>query len=62
MDMLLSNFVKKYINDFNSNELKELDELLLFEDEIIYKWYFENHLNLNIPNNKVSLMLKNFKF
>ncbi len=62
MDMLLSNFVRKYINDFNSNELKELDELLLFEDEVIYKWYFENSLNHKIPNNKVSLMLKNFKF
>ena len=61
MDILLSNFVKKHINGFNSNELKELDELLLFEDEIIYKWYFENNFNPKIPNNKVSLMLKNFK-
>ena len=62
MDMLLSNFVKKHINDLDSNELKELNELLLCEDEIIYKWYFENSFNPKMPNNKVSLMLKNFKF
>ena len=61
MDMLLSNFVKKYINDFNSNELKDLEKLLLIEDEVLYKWYFEKNPNVAIPDSKVSTMLKNFK-
>ena len=51
MDLLLGNFVKKYIDEFNDNELKDLEKLLFIEDEIIYKWYFEKKNNI-IPNNK----------
>ena len=40
MDLLLGNFVKKFINTFNNKELKELDFLLSVDDEILYKWYF----------------------
>ena len=61
MDLLLGNFVKKHINKFNFDELEDLDRLLFIEDEEIYKWYFENNLNNNIPNTKVSVMLKKFK-
>ena len=61
MDMLLGNFVKKYIEEFNDNELQDLEKLLFIEDEIIYNWYFKKNFNNNIPNTKVSLMLKNFK-
>ena len=61
MDLLLGNFVKKNIDKFNNNELKDLEKLLFIEDEIIYKWYFEKNSNNAIPNTKVSMMLKNFK-
>ena len=61
MDILLGNFVKKYIKEFNDNELQDLEKLLFIEDEIIYNWYFEKNFNNNISNTKVSLMLKNFK-
>ena len=61
MDLLLGNFVKKHIDKLDSNELKDLDKLLFIEDEVIYKWYFENNSNNIIPNTKVSTMLKNFK-
>ena len=61
MDLLLGNFVKKHIDKLDSNELKDLDKLLFIEDEVIYKWYFENNSNNIIPNTKVSAMLKNFK-
>ena len=61
MDLLLGNFVKKHIDEFNDTELKDLEKLLFIEDEVIYKWYFENNSNNNIPNTKVSTMLKNFK-
>ena len=61
MDILLGNFVKKYIEEFNDNELQDLEKLLFIEDEIIYNWYFKKNFNNNIPNTKVSLMLKNFK-
>ena len=61
MDLLLGSFVKKYINEFNDEELKYLEDLLFIEDEIIYKWYFEKNSDNSIPNTKVSTMLKNFK-
>ena len=59
MDLLLGNFVKKYINEFNDDELKDLEKLLFIEDGVIYKWYFENNLNIGVPKTKVSSMLKN---
>ena len=61
MDILLGNFAKKYIDQFNDNELKDLENLLFVEDEIIYNWYFKKISNSNIPNTKVALMLKKFK-
>ena len=61
MDLILGNFVKKYINEFNITELKDLEKLLFNEDEIIYKWYIEKNSNKTIPKTKVSIMLKNFK-
>ena len=61
MDLILGNFVKKYINEFNITELKDLEKLLFKEDEIIYKWYIEKYSNKTIPKTKVSIMLKNFK-
>tara|TARA_Y100001970_G_scaffold128483_1_gene158652 strand:- start:810 stop:1064 length:255 start_codon:yes stop_codon:yes gene_type:complete len=61
MDLLLGNFVNKHLNEFNDIELDDLNALLFIEDEIIYKWYFENKLNDRIQNNKVTKMLKAFK-
>jgi len=61
MDLLLGNFVKKYINGLNENELKDLESLISIRDEIIHKWYFENELTGDVPNTKISSMLKNFK-
>ena len=61
MDLLLGNFVKKHIDNFNNADLKDLEKLLFIEDEIIYKWYFEKYPDVAIPNTKVSAMLKNFK-
>ena len=61
MDLILGNFVKNYINEFNITELKDLEKLLFIEDEIIYKWYIEKYSNNIIPKTKISIMLKNFK-
>ena len=60
MDMLLGNFVKKYIDLFNESDLLDLQNLLLLEDEILYKWYFEKKENNSIKKTKVSVMLKGF--
>ena len=61
MDLLLGNFVKKYINKLSNIDLKDLERLLIIEDEVIYNWYFEINSNNSIPNTKISTMLKKFK-
>ena len=61
MDLLLGNFVKKYVDVFNVDELRDLDRLLFIEDEILHKWYIEKNPNKLIPKTKVSIMLKNFR-
>ena len=40
MDLLLGTFVKKNIDLFTDIELKDLENLLKTEDEILEKWYF----------------------
>ena len=61
MDILLGNFVKKYINKFNDNELSDLDKILNYDDEILYQCYFDKNNNKLIKNNKIMKMLKEFK-
>jgi len=61
MDLLLGNFVKKYIEELNDVELNDLEKLLFLEDEILYKWYFEKNEQQEIPKTKVSALLQNFK-
>ena len=61
MDILLGGFVKKHIDHFTDDELKELQQILVIEDEILYRWYFDKKDNNIIPNNKVSDTLKKFK-
>jgi len=61
MDLLLGNFVKKNIDKFTDSELKDLENLLEIEDEILQKWFFgKNNENL-VPFNKISKMFKEFK-
>ena len=61
MDILLGNFVNKYINEFDAFYLKELETFLSFEDEIILNYYQNNIEEKNISKNKVSKIFKNFK-
>ena len=61
MDLLLGNFVKKYIDIFDYNELLSLYEILEKDDDDIFKWYTGKEENINIPKNKVSDTLKKFK-
>ena len=61
MELLLNSFVQKHINDFSIVELKQLDDLLNFDDDSLFKWYLNKKVEIKIPNNKVSKLLKNFK-
>ncbi len=61
MDLLLGNFVKKYISTFNNEEIDDLNKLLMIEDEIIRNWYYKNDSKAIIEKTKVSELLRNFK-
>ena len=61
MDILLSSFVNKYINDFDENLLAELEKFLDFEDEIILNFYNFNLVEKEIDQNKVSKIFQKFK-
>ena len=61
MDILLSNFVKKYINIFDEEELKDLDKFLNMEDESIYDFYHKDEFNKNFNDNKISKYFKKFR-
>ena len=62
MDLLLGNFVEKNVNNFNPQQLKELDKFLSFDDETISNFYNYNIVKDNIDKNKISSIFKKFKF
>ena len=59
MDILLSQFVKKYIDKFDEIQLNELDKFLDFEDEIILDYYLHGIVKENIDKNQISKLFKN---
>tara|TARA_Y100000590_G_C15194001_1_gene816065 strand:- start:48 stop:302 length:255 start_codon:yes stop_codon:yes gene_type:complete len=61
MDLLLGGFVKKYIDNFNDKELKDLLNLLFISDEDISSWYFKKNNKANVPVSSVTMLLKNYK-
>ena len=61
MDILLSTFVKKHIEDFDLNNLNELENFLKFDDEIILNFYNHNRIEKDIDKNPISKIFKNFK-
>ncbi len=61
MDILLSSFVNKYINDFDESLLIELEKFLNFEDELILNFYNFNIIEKKIDKNRVSKIFQNFK-
>ena len=61
MDILLSSFVNRYINDFDEGLLIELEKFLDFEDEIILNFYNFNLVEKKIDQNKISKIFQKFK-
>ena len=62
MDLLLGKFVKEYIDTLNYDELLKLYEILEIDDDIIFKWYSNLNHEKSIPKNKISKLLKDFKY
>ena len=47
MDILLGNFINKYVELFNKNELQQFDLILDNDDDDIYQWILGK---IDIPN------------
>ena len=53
MDILLKTFVNRHIDDFNFNELQELENFLKLEDEIILNYYNYGSVDKSIDKNPI---------
>ena len=62
MDTLISSFTKKIINDLNDDELISLSNLLDVDDENLYKLNQGLSTTVDIEENKVSKLFKEFKY
>ena len=60
MDNLLGAFTKKYINQLSEDDLIELDKLLSFDDKYLYNYYNGFETEIDIENNNVTSLFKNF--
>ena len=62
MDILLSSFVKSYINNLSELELNDLYNFLNLEDDVIYSYYKKGDPSNNFKKNHVTELFKKFKF
>ena len=62
MDALISSFTKQIINDLNGDELINLSNLLDIDDENLYKLNRGLSTTVDIEENKVSKLFKEFKY
>ena len=61
LDILLTNFVKKYIDQLNEKELNDLKNFLELDDEEIINYYHNDIINDKIKKNPISKIFKDFK-
>ena len=61
MDLILSSFVKKYIDFLNEKELIELESLLNIDDGTLYKWYLNEKATSKVSSNNLTKKLREFK-
>ena len=59
MDILLTSFVNKYIEQLDEEALQELEIFLNFEDEMLLNFYNNNIATKKIHENKFSKLFKN---
>ena len=62
MDALIGSFTKQIINDLNWDELINLSNLLDIDDENLYKFNQGLSPTVDIEENKVSKLFKEFKY
>ena len=62
MDKLLGSFTKKYIDEFNHQELLELEKLLDIDDDNLYNFYNGLKTDVIFEKNRINELFKSFDF
>jgi len=62
MDKLLGAFTKKYLDELDHNDLKELIDLLEIDDNNLYNFYNGLNTSIEFKDNKINYLFKNFKY
>ena len=62
MDKLLGSFTKKYIDQFNEEELELLCDLLDCDDENLYKLNQGLKMTIKIEPNKITELFKSYNY
>jgi|TARA_B110001450_G_C17265697_1_gene337342 antitoxin CptB len=62
MDKLLSAFTNKYINKLSNKDLIDLEKLLNIDDNILYNFYNGISADIQLEDNNINLLFKNFKY
>ena len=62
MDKLLGAFTNKYINELNSTDLIDLEDLLNIDDNNLYNFYVGLKTDIKLKDNNINHLFKNFKY
>ena len=62
MDKLLGTFVKTYIDNLNEKDLINLEKLLDIDDTNLYNFYNNLKTDVEIENNEVTSLFKDFNY
>jgi|TARA_B100001142_G_scaffold245735_1_gene245232 antitoxin CptB len=62
MDKLLGAFTKRYINELDKEDLKELEKLLDIDDTNLYNFFNGLDTDFKFDDSKINLMFKNFNY
>ena len=60
MDKLIGSFVKNYIDEFDENDLKDLEIFLNNDDDTLYKIYNKELDVINLNGTKIINLFKNY--
>ena len=61
MDKLLNSFVKKFIDEFNNEDLTNLSKLLEIDDHNLYKYNQGLETTIKFEENKINNLFKNYR-
>ena len=62
MDKLIGSFVKSNINNFNLNQLQELEKFLSIDDDTLYRFYNNQIDNLKDISQQFIKLYKSHKY